>query len=209
MIKLKKKLLIFDLDGVLIDSRENMRLSWLSVQKKHILNHIKFENYFKQIGRPFFDILKNIGVKKNFKKINHTYKKASIANIDKIKYFKNVIKTLKYFKSKKFTLCIVTSKDLIRTKKILNKNIKLFTFIECNNNNLKGKPHPQSILKIIDKTPYNKSNAIYIGDTNVDYLTAKNSKIDFMFIKNGYGFNYNYKYKSKNVVDLKKILRFG
>ena len=58
MKKLKKKLLIFDLDGVLIDSKDNMKLAWTEVQKKYFLNNIAFENYFKEIGRPFIEILK-------------------------------------------------------------------------------------------------------------------------------------------------------
>ena len=61
---MKKKILIFDLDGVLIDSKENMFLSWKQVQEKHNLKQIKFYDYFKNIGRPFNDILKILGIKK-------------------------------------------------------------------------------------------------------------------------------------------------
>jgi phosphoglycolate phosphatase len=59
----KLKLIIFDLDGVLVDSRENMLLSW---QKVQILFNIKiqFKSYFKNIGLPFGSILKKLGIKK-------------------------------------------------------------------------------------------------------------------------------------------------
>ena len=40
--KLKKKVIIFDLDGVLIDSKSNMKKAWGDVQKKLNLHKIKF-----------------------------------------------------------------------------------------------------------------------------------------------------------------------
>ena len=58
----KKKLLIFDLDGVIFDSKKNMELAWNETSKKYNLN-ILFPLYFKRIGIPFLEILKSLGVK--------------------------------------------------------------------------------------------------------------------------------------------------
>ena len=207
MKKLTKKFLIFDLDGVLIDSKRNMYLSWYKVQNKHNLHNISFENYFKNIGKPFFDILKSIGVKKDFNKIKKTYQNESLQKIDQIHYFVDVIKTLKFLKKKNFVLNIVTSKDRHRTIKFLGKYVNLFKSIECDNPKEKGKPHPDKINKIISISKYDKSQCVYIGDTNVDYVTAKNSNIDFIYAKWGYGKNYNYKYKCNNIKFLINILK--
>ena len=49
---LKFKFFIFDLDGVLFDSKKNMKKSWNSVKKKHKIN-CSFESYFNKIGLPF------------------------------------------------------------------------------------------------------------------------------------------------------------
>ena len=206
MTKLKKKFLIFDLDGVLIDSKKNMSLSWKKVQDKHLLHNINFNQYFKHIGRPFNDILRLIGVKKEFNKINKTYQIESIKNKNKIKFFKNTTLVLKKLKQKKYSLNILTSKDKKRTMKFLGKNVNLFNHIECDTIYTKGKPHPDKMNKIIMKSKYKKSDCVYIGDTQVDYLTAKNAKIDFIFAKWGYGKNYNYKYKCKEIKSLLKIL---
>ena len=43
------KLLIFDLDGVLINSKNNMSISWKVLSKENKLN-IHFREYFKKIG---------------------------------------------------------------------------------------------------------------------------------------------------------------
>ncbi|MDA9748677.1 HAD family hydrolase [Pelagibacteraceae bacterium] len=206
MKSLKKKILIFDVDGVLIDSKSNMHSAWKQVQQKHKLKHIKFEDYFKNIGRPFYDILKLIGIKKNYKEIKTTYEKESAKQIKKIKFFINVVSTIKKLKSKNYILNIVTSKDIKRTKKFLKDIIIYFKYIECNNIKTKGKPNPDQINFIISKLNAKNSDCVYIGDTHVDYLTAKNSSIDFIFAEWGYGRNYNYKYKCNNINELFKII---
>ena len=183
-----------------------MFLSWTQVQNKYNLHKVKFEKYFSHIGRPFNEILKLIGIKKNFNKIKKTYQIESLKNINEIQYFENAIKTLKTLKKKNYDLNIVTSKDKKRTIKFLGKYNKLFKHIECDNPKTKGKPHPDKINKIISTTKYKKSECVYIGDTRVDYLTAKNSKIEFIYAKWGYGKNYNYKYKCKTIADLPKKL---
>ena len=60
---MKKKLLIFDLDGVLINSQKNMQTAWNKLNQKFELN-ISFINYFDLIGIPFEKILLILGIKK-------------------------------------------------------------------------------------------------------------------------------------------------
>ena len=55
-----KKLYMFDLDGVLIDSKKNMNMSWDIVKLEHKVEPT-FEDYFKHVGKPFKTILTDIG----------------------------------------------------------------------------------------------------------------------------------------------------
>ena len=63
-----KKIFLFDLDGVLIDSKKNMSFAWRSVKKKYDIK-ISFNKYFEQVGKPFQVILRKIGIHKNIKLI--------------------------------------------------------------------------------------------------------------------------------------------
>ncbi len=203
---MRKKILIFDLDGVLIDSKINMQLAWKVVQDKHSLSHISFNQYFNHIGRPFNIILKKLKIKKNHELIKKTYEQESKNYREQIKYFKNVIATLKKLKKNNYKLNIVTSKDKTRTKIFLRDYINLFDEIECDDKKTKGKPHPDKINKIINILNVQKKECVYIGDTHIDFMSAKNSKIDFIFAQWGYGKKYNYKYKCKNILKLNSIL---
>ena len=80
-----KKNIIFDLDGVLLDSLKNMLVSWNSVNKKFDLN-ISFNEYYKHIGIPFKDILKSLKIKKSkFSLIEKQYTTKSFRNLNKVK----------------------------------------------------------------------------------------------------------------------------
>ncbi len=184
-----------------------MYLSWKKVQFKHSLKHINFSKYFRHIGLPFYEILKLIGIKKNYEAIRKTYQRESLKQNHNINYFTNTVETIKKLKSENFILNIVTSKDIKRTKIFLKDISKYFTFIECNNDKIKGKPYPDQINLIVHKLNAKKKDCVYIGDTNVDFITAKNANVEFIFAKWGYGYNYNYKYKLEKIEDLLKKIK--
>ena len=183
-----------------------MELSWLKVQNKHNLEKIHFKEYFQHIGRPFNKILNILGINKNISHIRNTYQQESIKQINKLSYYRGALGTLKKLKSRKHILAIVTSKDLIRTNKFLGKNNKLFSVIKCDKKNNKGKPYPYNINEVIKLMNVKKSQCIYIGDTYIDYQTAKNSRIDFLFAKWGYGADRGYKYVCSRITDLPNFL---
>ena len=57
---MKIKSVVFDLDGVLVNSLDVMEISWNSVKEKYSVNQ-SFHSYAKYIGLPFLEILKKIG----------------------------------------------------------------------------------------------------------------------------------------------------
>ena len=99
-MKRKSYLLIFDLDGVLINSKLNMYYSWNKTKKIHLIKK-SFKTYFSNIGTPFEKILDKLNVKKNQNAIYKTYQKESLNYFNKIKLYKNVLLTLKQLRLKK------------------------------------------------------------------------------------------------------------
>ena len=59
-----KKLIIFDLDGVLIDLLSNMKIALKSTSKALNLK-LNFSEYKKYLGLPFEDIMQKMSVNKN------------------------------------------------------------------------------------------------------------------------------------------------
>ena len=204
---MKKKTFIFDLDGVLINSKKNMELSWNYVNNKYSLK-IGFKNYFRYLGIPFYEILKKLRIeKKLFEKIHYDYKRFSRANIDKVKLYKDVLSVLKFL-SKKCLIAVVTSKDKSRTLEILKKFNLPFKIIECPSKKIKGKPDPALIKIALKKLKSSIENSYYVGDMEVDYITSKKAKIKFIFSKYGYSKQKKkYPFQINKFKDLLKVYK--
>ncbi|MDC0896379.1 HAD-IA family hydrolase [Candidatus Pelagibacter sp.] len=202
---MKNKLYIFDLDGVLIDSKQNMQLSWNYVQKKFSLKQ-NFNKYFQHIGKPFNGILKDLNIKNKTTAIYKSYNSYSSKNEKKIKIYKDVKNTL-YTIKKNNLIAIVTSKNRRRTISILDKYKLKFDCISTPNSLLKGKPHPDQINFVIRKLRISKKNTVYIGDTEIDYLCAKKAKVDFIYAKYGYG-KLTPKKNILSINSIKKVLKY-
>ena len=195
----KYKLYIFDLDGVLLDSKSNMKATWNDVKLIHNLNP-NFRDYFKLIGAPFIKILERLNIKSNKKKIAKTYFQRSKKYIYKIKLYpkvKTVINRLKSISK----VAVVTSKEKKRTHFFLRKFNLKFDIISCPEKGKRGKPYPDQILKVIKKFKISKKDCVYIGDMKVDLVAAKNAKIDFILA--------NYGYEKKRIKNVVKINKFN
>ena len=200
------KLIIFDLDGVLINSLKNMEYALKNTNKRLGLN-LKFSRYKKYIGLPFFEILRKIGVKKNFSEIEKSYKFFSKKKINKIRINKSTITEIKKLK-KKFKLAIFTSKDKNRTMRIIKK-IDYFSYIVSSEELKKGKPDPEGVNKILKVSKSNKKDVIYVGDSLYDYIAAKKAKVKYLHATWGYDNNLikNKKIKKINKLsDIRKLL---
>ena len=96
-----KKLVLFDLDGVLLNSKINMELSWASTCEKHNLS-VDFEDYFSKIGRPFNDILNILNIKENQGNIEQTFNEISIQLIRKVSFYDGIKSVLDQLSKKPY-----------------------------------------------------------------------------------------------------------
>ena len=202
----KYDLVIFDLDGVLINSKKNMRAAWDVVRQKYAIEKT-FKEYSKFVGYTFFDIFRKLSIKKNFAQIQKEYNKSSIKYINKIYLYKDVNKVLKFFIKKKIKLAIVTSKNKDRTLKLVKKFKLPIKNIVCPSKSTRGKPHPDQINIALKRANVKKHRTIYVGDMKVDYLLAKKSKFKFIFANYGYGKIENF-YKFNKINSFKDLKNF-
>ena len=200
-----KKIIIFDFDGVLIDSLKNMNYAWNKSCKENNIQ-VNFSIYKKYIGLPFNEILKKLKIhKKNYNKISKSYEYHSSDKIKMIKITKNDLIFLKKLK-KKYILALFTSKSKKRSEKILLQNKSLFKYKIYPSNKTRGKPNPDGLNKIITLSKFKKKEAIYLGDTLYDYKASRKAKIDYLHASWGY---QKILYKTVNKINsLKNIEKY-
>jgi len=208
-MKKKKDLIIFDLDGVLLDSIKVMQLAWektlISLKTN---NKPPFFKYKKLIGLPFFSILKKLNfTKKEFKKIKFFYNKFSIfyTNKLKLKIKSKYINVLRKLKKNKIKICIFTSKSKNRTLRIIKNSKFKFDYVVTADDVLYGKPNPHGINIILKKFKISKKKSIYIGDTVYDLLAAKKAGLDYLHANWGYG---NCSTGVKKINNISELLKF-
>ncbi len=179
------KAYIFDLDGVLIDSEKMMNHAWTICQLEHNLDQ-PFSEYFKHIGKPFKDIMKELNVE-NASQVKSTYDKASLDLMDEfLVFYPEVENTLKKLKQG-YKIAVVTSKTAERTKVILDKLDVEFDYVVSPKSGLRGKPAPDQILFCLAMLNVDPKDAVYVGDMQVDYDASRRAGTSFIHATYGYG----------------------
>ncbi|WP_158403315.1 HAD family hydrolase [Candidatus Thioglobus autotrophicus] len=194
---------MFDLDGVLLNSKRNMELSWGAVCERHDVN-VEFEDYFSNIGRPFKDILDILNINVDQTDIEKTFNDVSTQLIDQVEFYEGVESVLGQLANNNIKIGIVTSKNTIKTQKILDLLGFAFDIVQTPNDALKGKPAPDHILYAMSELNMNASDTLYIGDMDVDYEAAKRAHVNYVHALWGYG-----TCNDKNVIKLENITQLS
>jgi len=185
-------LILFDLDGVLLNTKSNMEFAWNAVCKKfpHAIDATSFEDYFALIGRPFDDILRLLGIAPSAE-IQHEYSRASKEGTPLVDLFQSVAATLSVLKAEGYRLGIVTSKDKERTAHMMDE-AGILSYFESKllfspDEKFRGKPAPDHLLHAMVVANVDPSNTIYIGDMKTDAEAAVRARCHFIFASWGYG----------------------
>ena len=186
------KAIIFDLDGVLVDTKLIHFNALNLALKKHKIKEINYEDHVKIFdGLPTFEKL-NIIAKKN--KLN----KKKIIDIQKLKqkFTKNLLKeNVVYDKkiyflfkklSKKFKIAIATN-AVQKTLDICLKNLKINNFVNytvCNEDLNNSKPNPEIYFKIFIKFGIYPDESIILEDSHYGRKAATYSGGNLVPIQN-------------------------
>lgn len=184
------KTIIFDFDGVILDSNKAKGQAFVKLFKNQNQNIKKkiYDFHINNIGKSreykIKHIIKNI-LKKKLSKNNLSFlsKKFSLIVFEKViksKYILGVKEFLKY-NSANYNFHLSTATPYNEIISILQKK-KIFNFFDS----IHGSPESkdQHIKKILKNWKYKKKEIIFIGDSLNDYRVAKKNGIIFFGIKN-------------------------
>ena len=189
---MKKKLVIFDLDGTLINSLAEIEYIFNSVLPAHDVEPKKTSFYKKNIGNGIEDLLKKCLPKNHdldFNKVLDDIRESYNINVNKYAtVFDGIYNVLDTFVKKNIIITVITNKP----HKFAVDSVK-FHFVGYKidvigaGNQFKRKPDPASSIHILKKHNMNPNEAIFVGDSIVDIQTAKNAKITSIGVLWGLG----------------------
>ncbi|WP_236043901.1 HAD family hydrolase [Streptomyces pilosus] len=179
------RVLLLDLDGVLVDTRPVMERAWHQVRADHSL-HMPFEEYERHLGRPFADIMEQLGLA-DAEPIHLTYSKASTDASHLARQFDGVAEVLHAFAAADWRMGIVTSKPLERATPLLAQLGVPFATVHTPNGVGRGRPAPDPIMLALIDLGADPADALYVGDMAVDQEAASRAGVSYVHAGWGYG----------------------
>lgn len=218
-----KKVILFDLDGTLVDSAPDLALA-----VNHMLTSLERETFSKELIRSWVgngaqtlvrrglsgssEIDENIDPEL-FEKALDIFLDFYSQNlcVDTVTY-PNVVSTLKDLKEKEFRLALVTNKPFDFIQPLLEglELTDLFEVCLGGDSLSKRKPDPLPLLHVCTHLNVSASECVMVGDSKNDILAANAANMHSIGVT--YGYNYGEpigQYQPDRVVDdLSQILLF-
>ncbi|MBE6130200.1 MAG: HAD family hydrolase [Erysipelotrichaceae bacterium] len=176
------KAVIFDLDGTILNTLDDLYYSTNYALVKYNLNKRTYEEIRcfvgngvkvlieKAVGENHQHLVDNVILE--FK--NH-YKEHSL---DHIKEYDGIKEVLIELKRKGLKLAVVTNKFNQAAQDIINKYFNgIFDIVLGETKELNRKPHPDMCNYVLQKLKVSSTEALYVGDSDVDIMTAKNANL--------------------------------
>lgn len=179
----KYKAVLFDMDGVIVDSMPYHFISWFETLKKYNVTVSPFDIYENEGEKC------EICVKRFFKRDNIKCNDKIVEEVlqvrDKLykKYFKvhlfaDIVSVLNKLKEKGFLLAIVTGSNREKVKSMLPKKIiSNFDVIIAADMIKRGKPHPDSYLTAAKQLKVKPEECIVIENAPYGIKAAKAAKM--------------------------------
>ena len=187
-----KKLIIFDLDGTLLDT-----LIDLQKAVNFALSHFNYplrslEQVRKDIGNGVAKLVERSipqGIlNENYQKCLDIFKKSYRENYDNFtQAYDGMASTVQELLNEGYLVTVATNKIIDVAKILLDHHYpNLFGYIQGDTAGVHKKPHPDMINNILHHYKLDKEDVLYIGDTNVDEETALNAGVDYVLVTYGY-----------------------
>lgn len=176
------KLVIFDFDGTLGDTRRNIvRTMQMTIAELHLPNRSE-EECAATIGLPLVGCFETMFPdlrKENVQTCADTYRRIFAENLQTLKpqLFPGVKETLTQLSEQGYTLTIASSRSHASLVELTNDMgiADCISYLIGADDVEKAKPAPEPVLNTLDALRFEASQALVVGDMAVDILMGANA----------------------------------
>ena len=175
--------IIFDMDGTVLNTLEDLTVSVNYVLSKFNMPDHSEEEYRKFFGNGIKYALKcavpegtsEETIEKMLPLFREHYNEHCL---DRTKPYDGITDLMRRLKAKRYKMAIVSNKIDSAVKELNERFFSEYVTVAIGEKpGIKRKPAPDTVLAALDELDSKKEEAIYIGDSEVDYQTALNSDL--------------------------------
>lgn len=186
------KLCIFDMDGTILDTLQDLYLSTNFALKKNSLPERELEEVKNFVGNGIRKLIERAvpensdkeTINRVFNDFNGYYK---IHCADNTKAYSGIKEAILKLKSKGILTAVLSNKADYAVKELSDRYFEgVFDISQGAKENIRIKPYPDAVFEIMKKLDVKKENTVYIGDSEVDIKTAENAGVDCISVDWGF-----------------------
>lgn len=183
---------VFDLDGTLLNTIDDLRDSVNYMLRLNCFPERTTEEVLAFVGNGIAKLVElslpeNYEAEKFNKYLNEFRDHYSLNSKNKTCPYEGINDILSYLKGRGVKIAVVSNKvddqTKILCKEYFGNNVD---FAMGQKPGVEKKPAPDGVLDAIKNLNCRKEDAVYIGDSEVDFATANNSGLDFIGVSWGY-----------------------
>jgi HAD superfamily hydrolase (TIGR01509 family) len=182
------KLIIFDLDGTLVDAYSAIEKSVNYTLKSTGYPLMDYMTIRRAVGKGDEELLEQFVNVKDLKKALVLYRRHhKIALLKYSTLMPNARRVLRYLKSKNYKLAVASNRPT-KFAQILTHHLNItqyFNYSLCADKLKFGKPHPEILLKIIQRLHVKRVQSLYVGDMTIDAQTGKRARVKTIIVATG------------------------
>ena len=186
------QLVVFDLDGTLVDSKQDLALSVNAVRGEMGLSPLPLDLIASYIGHGATELVRRalgtLGSSENVEKglaFFLSYYREHM--LDHTTPYPGVPEALEKLRSHK--LAVLTNKPVIFSREMLTRLgfAPYFAFVYGGNSFPQKKPDPVGLHKMMEDLAISAAQTIMVGDSDTDVLTGRNARVWTCGVTYGFG----------------------
>ncbi|MCX5693796.1 MAG: HAD family hydrolase [Candidatus Omnitrophica bacterium] len=182
------KLIIFDLDGTLIDAYSAIEKSFNYLMRNLGLRTQSSNTIRRLVGWGDVNLFKPYVLPKDLKRALKLYRSHHKHSLLKYSHLYPQVRTLlRRLKNKGYKLAVASNRPS-KFSRILLKHLGLsgfFNYVLCADQSKHSKPHPEMLNRIVKRFALKKSQALYVGDMAIDAQAGRRAKINTIIVTSG------------------------
>ena len=193
---MKYDLVIFDLDGTLMDTSKSITKTVNSAMEELGKKQYSANECVKFVGGGVSGLARNILGKEKYEDVTNEEMEKVIRKYYDIYFdygvepYEGISKLLDFLTENNIKKGIVTNKDHETALSAVEKKLSKWRFdgiFGSNEKEYPNKPNPYNVDRMAQNLDVSKDRILFVGDMLVDLNTAKNAGIDIVYCKWGFG----------------------